>query len=157
MGEGEDGICLLHIDPQTTFTLKEFVDVQTRQAQEATEKLTVLRVKVLEIVKEACEVGKSQECEKQYKLSFDKLQVTLQLSLFKGVVPGWWAKAGYRVNKCGLDHCVVFLRKRMRNRLYSPNASLHPGVKMGASELSWKHYEMEGDNLWWTGILSRGV
>ena len=44
----------------------------------------------------------------------------------------------------------------MRNRLYSPNASLHPGVKMGASELSWKHYEMEGDNLWWTGILSRG-
>ena len=48
-------------------------------------------------------------------------------------------------------------RKRMRNRLYSPNASLHPGVKMGASELSWKHYEMEGDNLWWTGILSRGV
>ena len=45
----------------------------------------------------------------------------------------------------------------MRNRLYSPNASLHPGVKMGASELSWKHYEMEGDNLWWTGILSRGV
>lgn len=100
---------------------------------------------------------KSQECEKQYKLSSDKLQVTLQLSLFKGVVPGWWAKAGYRVNKCGLDHRVVFLRKRMRNRLYSPNASLHPGVKMGASELSWKHYEMEGDNLWWTGILSRGV
>ena len=30
-------------------------------------------------------------------------------------------------------------------------------LKMGASELSWKHYEMEGDNLWWTGILSRGV
>ena len=57
MGEGEDGICLLHIDPQTTFTLKEFVDVQTRQAQDATEKLTALRVKVLEIVKEACEVG----------------------------------------------------------------------------------------------------
>lgn len=95
MGEGEDGISLLHIDPQTTFTLKEFVDVQTRQAQDATEKLTALRVKVLEIVKEACEVGKLQECEKQYKLSSDKLQVTLQLSLFKGVVPGWWAKAGY--------------------------------------------------------------
>ena len=77
--------------------------------------------------------------------------------MFKGVVPGWWAKAGYRVNKCGLDHCVVFLRKRMRSRLYSPNGSLHPVVKMSASKLSCKHYEMEGDNLWWTGILSRGV
>ena len=44
----------------------------------------------------------------------------------------------------------------MRNRLYSPNGSLHPVVKMSASELSCKHYEMEGDNLWWTGILSRG-
>ena len=80
VGEGEDGICLLHIDPQTTFTLKEFVDAQTRQAQDATEKLTALRVKVLEIVKEACEVGKLQECEKHHKISSEKLQGTLQLS-----------------------------------------------------------------------------
>ncbi|PFX28824.1 Dynein heavy chain 1, axonemal [Stylophora pistillata] len=55
LGEGEEGICLLHVDPQKTFTLKEFVDAQTKQAQEAKEKLTALRVKVLEIVKEACE------------------------------------------------------------------------------------------------------
>ena len=57
VGEGDDGICLLHTDHQTTFTLKEFVDAQTRQAQGAMEKLAALRVKVLEIVKEACEVG----------------------------------------------------------------------------------------------------
>ena len=57
LGEREEGICLLHVDPQKTFTLKEFVDAQTKQAQEAKEKLTALRVKVLEIVKEACEVG----------------------------------------------------------------------------------------------------
>ena len=72
VGEGEDGICLLHIDPWTTFTLKEFVDAQTRQAQDAMGKLTALRVKVLEIVKEACEVGKLQKCEKHHKISSEK-------------------------------------------------------------------------------------
>ena len=57
MGEGDDGIFLLYSDHQKTFTLKEFEEMQSRQAQEAKEKLAALRVKVLNIVKEACEVG----------------------------------------------------------------------------------------------------
>ena len=57
VGEGKDGICLLYTDNQITFTLKDFVEAQSKQAQEAKEKLAALRVKVLEIVKEACEVG----------------------------------------------------------------------------------------------------
>ena len=57
MGEGDDGIFLLYSDHQKTFTLKEFEEMQSRQAQEAKEKLTALRVKVLKIVREACEVG----------------------------------------------------------------------------------------------------
>ena len=57
MGEGNDGICLLYSDHQRTFTLKEFEEMQSKQAQEAKEKLAALRVKVLGIVKEACEVG----------------------------------------------------------------------------------------------------
>lgn len=57
VGEGDDGIVLLYSDQQKTFTLKEFEEMQSKQAHEAKEKLAVLRVKVLEIVKEACEVG----------------------------------------------------------------------------------------------------
>lgn len=57
MGEGDDGIFLLYSDHQKTFTLKEFEEMQSRQAQEAKEKLAALRVKVLKIVREACEVG----------------------------------------------------------------------------------------------------
>ena len=57
VGEGDDGIVLLYSDQQKTFTLKEFEELQSKQAHEAKEKLAVLRVKVLEIVKEACEVG----------------------------------------------------------------------------------------------------
>ena len=57
MGEGDDGIVLLYSDQQKTFTLREFEEMQSKQAQEAKEKLAALRVKVLEIVKEACEVG----------------------------------------------------------------------------------------------------
>ena len=57
MGEGDDGIYLLYSGHQKTFTLKEFEEMQSRQAQEAKEKLAALRAKVLRIVKEACEVG----------------------------------------------------------------------------------------------------
>lgn len=57
MGEGDDGIFLLYSDHQKTFTLKEFEEMQSKQAQEAKEKLEALRIKVLGIVKEACEVG----------------------------------------------------------------------------------------------------
>ncbi|KAL9958020.1 hypothetical protein ACROYT_G034981 [Oculina patagonica] len=57
VGDREDGICLLYSDPQKTFTLRAFEESQSKQAQEAKEKLSALRVKVLEIVKEACEVG----------------------------------------------------------------------------------------------------
>ena len=57
MGEGDDGIYLLYSDHQKTFTLKEFEEMQSKQAQEAKEKLAALRATVLEIVKEACEVG----------------------------------------------------------------------------------------------------
>ena len=59
VGEGDDGIFLLYSDHQKTFTLKEFEEMQSRQAQEAKEKLAALRAKVLRIVKEACEVGRS--------------------------------------------------------------------------------------------------
>ncbi|KAJ7369812.1 hypothetical protein OS493_036329 [Desmophyllum pertusum] len=61
VGEGEDGICLLYTDNQITFTLKDFVEAQSKQAQEAKEKLAALRVKVLEIVKEACEKVTEEE------------------------------------------------------------------------------------------------
>lgn len=56
MGEKEHAIGLLYTDHHTTFTLKDFLEAQARQAEEAKEKLAKLRTKVLEIVKEACEV-----------------------------------------------------------------------------------------------------
>ena len=56
MGEKEDAISLLHTDHLTTHTLEDFVEAQSKQAREARVKLAKLRSKVLEIVKEACEV-----------------------------------------------------------------------------------------------------
>lgn len=56
VGEKEYAICLLHVDHQKTFNLADFVEAQTRQAEEAKEKLAKLRSNVLEIVKDACEV-----------------------------------------------------------------------------------------------------
>ena len=62
VGEKDDAICLLYSNHRTTFTLEEFEEAQFRQAQEAKGKLAKLRMKVLEIVKEACEVLDSVKC-----------------------------------------------------------------------------------------------
>lgn len=55
MGEKDHAISLLYYDNQATFTLTKFEEAQSRQANYAKEKLAKLRVKVLEIVKGACE------------------------------------------------------------------------------------------------------
>ena len=56
MGEKDHAISLLYYDNQATFTLTKFEEAQSRQANYAREKLAKLRVKVVEIVKGACEV-----------------------------------------------------------------------------------------------------
>ena len=56
VGEKDHAISLLHCDSQVTFSLKEFEEVQARQAEHAKEKLAKLRLNVVEIVKSACEV-----------------------------------------------------------------------------------------------------
>ena len=48
-------------------------------------------------------------------------------------------------------HCAVFLGKI----LYSHSASLHPGVKMGTSELLGKPNKLQGSDLRWTSMPSR--
>ena len=52
----------------------------------------------------------------------------------------------------GLEHCVVFLGKT----LYSHSASLHPGVEMGTGKLLGKPNKLQGSDLRWTSIPSRG-
>ena len=59
VGEKDHAISLLYYDNQATFTLTKFEEAQSRQANYAKEKLAKLRVKVLEIVKGACEVRES--------------------------------------------------------------------------------------------------
>ena len=56
LGVGEDAISLLHVDPDTTYTLELYEEAQFQQTKKARGKLEDLRKKVLAIVKEACEV-----------------------------------------------------------------------------------------------------
>ena len=51
----------------------------------------------------------------------------------------------------GRGHCVVFLGKT----LYSHSASLHPRV-LGTGELLGKPNKLQGSDLQWTSIPSRG-
>ena len=52
----------------------------------------------------------------------------------------------------GWGHCGLFLGKAR----YSHTASLHPGLLMGTSELLGKPKKMQGSDLRWTSIPSRG-
>jgi len=52
----------------------------------------------------------------------------------------------------GRGHCVVFLGKT----LDSHSAPLHPEVQMGTGKLLGKPNKLQGNDLRWTSILSRG-
>lgn len=57
IGTEDDGIALLSVNPEIRHTLDEFCHNQDVQAEQAKEKIRKLRKTVLEIVKQACEVG----------------------------------------------------------------------------------------------------
>ena len=56
-GIGDAAINLLSLDKSITYTLNDFIDIQIRQAQQAFEKITLLRNRVIELVWESCAVS----------------------------------------------------------------------------------------------------
>ena len=57
IGQGDQAIALLSVQPDLTHTLEEFCHSQQVQTEEANKKILKLRKTVLGIVKNACEVG----------------------------------------------------------------------------------------------------
>ena len=62
------------------------------------------------------------------------------------------SKSSGRGRSPGQGHCVVFLGKTLN----SHSASLYPGVKTGTSELLDKLNKLQGSDLQWSSIPSRG-
>lgn len=60
IGTGDDAISLLCVQPGLTYTLEEFCKTQEEHMDKAREKIFALRKKVVEIVKQVCEVSNKQ-------------------------------------------------------------------------------------------------
>ena len=56
VGEQSHAVALLHVDPAVSFTLDEFCDLQQTQAAQCEKQLEVLRKRVVDIVRRACQV-----------------------------------------------------------------------------------------------------
>ena len=57
IGIGDAAINLLSLDKSITYTLNDFMDIQIKQAEQAFEKITLLRNRVIELVWESCAVS----------------------------------------------------------------------------------------------------
>ena len=57
IGIGDAAINLLSLDKSITYTLNDFMDIQIKQAEQAFEKITLLRDRVIELVWESCAVS----------------------------------------------------------------------------------------------------